>query len=313
MSGQEPSYAYNASAIGLGGVIRKGKRTTVLPTVASVCLASAGGEATNVVDNYFRDDISFTRAQTRVSGYSTAIKGNLHGRRFFTYADVMLTNLQVFDRLKINFMQATVTSTREVAGDRDAVDELAPDQSRFTIRVFYHGIELDGDDVQPDVDVELCHSGSYADFVKLLSERDDLPEETRKLIDSVKGSAEKNELAKNGLSNRPAINGPLLRMHGRDNAKGNKVDLPMFGRARFGEALVKPDRQRISLLRLNLDSDWVKKPLKSKTEGEEILVLRDAVVAGDEPPIAGVAAFSDGLGGNLSSGDSGSNGVPIWP
>ncbi|HYR30066.1 MAG TPA: hypothetical protein VEU30_16470 [Thermoanaerobaculia bacterium] len=304
-----PTYAYNASAQALGGTIRQGKRTTVVPTIASVCLASAGGEASNSVENYFRDDISFTRAQTRVSGYSSAVKGDAGARRYFTYADVLLTNLQVFERMKINFMQATVTSERTIASN-DPELELRPDLSRFTIRLFYHGIEADGDEVVPDVDIELCHAGSYADFLRLLVEKQaELPEETQKLLGSLSGGLTKQSAD----SPQPAINAPLVKIKMKDETmvRGNRVTLPNFGRARFGEVLVKPDRQRVTLLRLTLDSDWEKTPNGRKFREEETVVLKADAEARETFTFA--PGRGDGDGGAMSTGDSASNGIPIWP
>jgi len=304
-----PTYAYNASAQALGGTIRQGKRTTVVPTIASVCLASAGGEASNSVENYFRHDISFTRAQTRVSGYSCGVKGDTGARRYFTYADVLLTNLQIFERIKINFMQATVTSERTIATN-DPVQELRPDLSRFTVRLFYHGVEADGDEVVPDVDFELCHAGSYSDFLKMLAEKyTELPEETQKLLGSLTGSVTRADMEKP----QPAINVPLVKVKMKDEklVKGNRVTLPNFGRARFGEVLVKPDRQRITLLRMTLDSDWEKTPNGKKFAGEEPVLLKAAAEPREEFSLT--PGRGDGEGGAVSTGDSASNGIPIWP
>lgn len=322
-----PSYAYNASAAALGGVITSKKgRSTVVPTLASVCLSTAGGEASNSVENYCRDDISFAHAQTRVHGYSTPIRGSVLSRRYFTYSDVVITKLQVFDRMKINFMQATVMSER-VIETGDPLLELVPDLSRFSIRLFYHGVEIDGEDVVPDVDLELCHAGSYADFLRLMSSRtEDLAEETQKLLATLGGAPREAALAPDevltvGKGHRretPPVNAPLLTLRGngrdKEKVKGNRVKVPNFGRARFGEAIVKPDRQRVSLIRLSLDSDWSTTPPRDerfesepqsvafKAEGETQFAIQALSTPG-----------GDGQGGSLASGDSGSNGVPIWP
>lgn len=306
---RQPSYAYNASAAALGGVITNKKgRCTVIPTVASVCLSTAGGEASNSVENYCRDDISFAHAQTRVSGYSTCVKGSAGGRRYLTYADVLVSKLQVFERMKVNFMQATVMSERVIESGNPLL-ELVPDLSRFSIRLFYHGVEIDGEEVVPDVDLELCHAGSYADFLRLLPSRmNDLPDETRQLLTALSGAApcdaepadEYITVGKDHRPHNPPVNVPLLSLRGNEKKiDGNRVNVPEFGRARFGEAIIKPDRQRVSLIRLSLDSDWSKTP----PYDEQRVALK----------AEGVAAEGDGGGGSASSGDSGSNGVPIWP
>lgn len=325
-----PSYAYNASAAALGGLITRRGRVTVVPTIGSVCLSMAGGEASNSVENYYRDDISFAHSQTRVSGYSTSVRGSHLSRRYLTYADVLISKLQVFDRMKINFMQATVMSERVIETGNPHL-ELEPDLSRFSIRLFYHGVEVDGEEVVPDVDLELCHAGTYADFLRLLPSRmKELPDDTqeffgflagepREAAEAAEGPDEILTVGKRRRPQNPPVNVPLLslRGNGRDKVKvhGNRVKVPNFGRARFGDAIVKPDRQRVSLISLALDSDWSTRPPREerfesepqsvtfKAEGETQFALRDLAAPSD----------GDGGGGALRSGDSGSNGVPVWP
>ncbi len=325
ISQRPPSYAYNASAAALGGVITRKGRSTVVPTIGSVSLSMAGGEASNSVENYYRDDISFAHAQTRVSGYSTSVRGSRLSRRYLTYADVLITKLQVFDRMKINFMQATVMSERVIETGNPLL-ELVPDLSRFSIRLFYHGVEIDGEEVVPDVDLELCHAGTYADFLRLLPSRmDELPDDTQEFFGALSGESREVEapdeiltVGKGRRPQNPPVNVPLLslRGNGRDKdkemVKGNRVHVPRFGRARFGDAIVKPDRQRVSLISLTLDSNWSTTPPRDerfesepqsvafKAEGEQQFALR-------EPDDLA------GGGGAIRSGDSGSNGVPIWP
>src|SRR5436309_13821209 len=77
-------YVFNASAIGLGGVLTSPKRK-VIPSLASVALAPTGGEGSSIVTNYDDGDgISFDRAETRVWGSSHS--GNIYATR----ADVMV-------------------------------------------------------------------------------------------------------------------------------------------------------------------------------------------------------------------------------
>ena len=306
------SYSYNASAIGLGGTIRKGNRTTVVPSLASVCLASAGGEGSACVENYYKDDISFSRAESRVAGYSVA--RGFRGRRHYTYADVFISNLKIFDRLKIALMQATVTSTRDIDSD-NPFTELLPDSTRFSVRVIYRGIEVDGEEVVPDVDWDLCHAETYDNFTRLLKSREHVPAGIKNLLG---GGAEQAVQAPEVIDaetaatelirrrpqvvvdrDRPPISGPLVSFPG----KGNGLKLGQFGKARFGDLIVKPDRQRVSLLRLNLDSDWIPSSPDSTTQRFS-LALNSTTDDGSDG--------GDGGGGDVTSGDGGSNGVPIW-
>lgn len=319
------SYSYNASAIGLGGVIRKGRCTTVVPTVASVCLASAGGEASNSVENYCRDGISFSRAESRVAGYSGSGEGV---RRHYTYADVFISNLQIFDRLKIALMQATVTSTRDIDSENASL-ELYPDRTRFSLRVIYRGIEIDGQEVVPDIDWDLCHAETYDNFTRLLKTRAHIPLEMQNLLGHGDGTALRTAAAPAGVidaetaateiirrpqqpprvdvpRDRPPVSGPLVNFRGN----GNKLQVPKFGHAKFADVVVKPDRQRVSLLRLNLDSNWV----PSLPAGEPRFSFAAHALTDSSPTftVASNSEASDGDGGSVSSGDGGSNGVPIW-
>jgi hypothetical protein len=285
-----PSYAYNASAIGLGGVIRQGRRTTIVPTIASVCLASAGGEASNSFDYYDRDGISFTRAQTRVGGYS-ARRGS--AVRHSTFAEVLLLNLRIFDRVSIARMQAVVTSVRDIADTRDTKAHLKPDQTRFSVRLMYHGVEIDGEEIGPEVDTELCEASTYEKFTELLKgRRPRLPKAQQELLDE--------HLVVQKSTPAPMA-GPLVAFPGNENAAANRVRIPGFGKAHFGSIIVKQDRQRVGLLRINLDKLWTPSPTKTR-----------ALTAASARRRVSVQEEDDGEGGSVTSGDTGSNGVPVW-
>lgn len=300
----QPSYAFNASAAGFGGVIRRGDKTTTIPTVASVCISSAGGEASTTVDNYDRDDISFTRAQSRVSGYATR---NGDTVRHFTYSDVYITNLKIFDRVKVALMQATVNSTREInLKEENPLVEMQPDRTQFSVRLIYRGIEIDGEEFSPDIDLELCQTDTYARFAEMAAARRNLhiPKALKGFLDRLTGGRATEDDKIVSPADRPPIGGPLVKFDRPDKAKGNRVHLPKFGRARFADLVVKPDRQRLSLLRLNLDSSWQ----TFVPQQDERMLLRapdgEFTAQADDP--------EDNLGGTTSAGDSGSNGVPIW-
>jgi len=66
-------YVFNASAIGLGGILTSPKRK-IIPSLASVALAPTGGEGSSVVENYDEGGIAFDKAQSTVWGSS---RGNI--------------------------------------------------------------------------------------------------------------------------------------------------------------------------------------------------------------------------------------------
>ena len=78
-----------------------------------------------------------------------------------------------------------------------------------------------------------------------------------------------------------------------------------FGRARFGDIIVKPDRRRLSLLRLTLDSEWKANPGQGNGGKHRAVQTASVTLASTHE--------GDGGGGSVTSGDNGSNGVPIWP
>src|SRR3954447_2085574 len=94
-------YVFNASAIGLGGVLTSPKRK-VIPSLASVALAPTGGEGSGIVTNYDEGDgISFDYAETRVFG--TSQPDNIYATR----ADVTINNLNVLNQLQVASMWAS--------------------------------------------------------------------------------------------------------------------------------------------------------------------------------------------------------------
>lgn len=287
-----PSYAFYASASALGGVIRQGNRTTVIPTIGSVCLASSGGQASNSVDDYDRDGISFTKAETRVGGYSAS---SPDGRVYTTVSEVLLLNLRIFERLSIARMQAIVTSKRTITSD-DPMIELQPDRTVFSVMINYQGVEIDGDEVGPVVDQQLCDASSYTNFTSLLAQRPErLLQSMQDALDYRAGLPEPKPM--------PPMSGGLVTFPGNARAHANRISLDTFGKASFGDLVVKPDRQRVNLVRLSLDTLWIpERPVKGTMDAQAVA---EAQADGDPPP--------GGEGGSASAGDGGTNGVPLWP
>ena len=259
-------FTYNASALGLGGVIEQGGRVTVIPSLASVALAPTGGEGSAIVENYSRDGISFSRAESRVFGYKTS------GKVYTTISDIFITNLSVLGRVKVALLQGTVTSTRHIEAD----------DSTFELRAMYRGVEADGEEVIPAVDVDLCNSGTYEDFA-------------RRIESNVPVFAEQFGVAPDALTEtlrrrREPIRGSLVSAVRRSDrsliAKGNKLEISGLGNVRFGELLVKMGRRRVNLLRFEFGRS-----------------------CGDMDGREGPEDFTGDL--TVASGDG--NGVPIWP
>lgn len=278
-------FTFNASAIGLGGVITENGCTTVIPSLASVALAPTGGEGTARDDNYCSNGISFSRAETRVIGYETS------NDIFTTITDILVTNLNIRERLKIALMQATITSTR-------CLDH---DDSEFNMHAIYRGIQLDGDEVVPTLDVDLCSGpcGKASTFGQFRA----------KIAGDVAGNAEllgvPAQIIQKALTvNHEPMVGALvtstqLRRAGKviSTYVGNKLPVEGLGDAYFGELLVKRGRRRVNLLRFDFGDPPPPLPFTA---------------AGFDGPGVGALGFP-GVTGSFTAGSGDGNGEPIWP
>ncbi len=268
-----PEYSFNASALGLGGVLSSGGVKTTIPSLASVALAPTGGEGSAVVENYNANGISFTRAESRVFG--TEVSANL----YTTYSDVYITNLSIFDRLKIALMNATLSSTRD----------LNSSESSFDVRIAYRGIAVDGQEVIPAIDADLCAVPTFDAFQRMIGAS----------TDSLAMYAGRFGLNPDVLQN--AMGNPLIPVGGtlvKDfNAPAGitlaqnrtAIDVPGVGRAHFAEFLLKPGRRRINLLRIKIGSG-----VPDTDNGRNFIALADG----------------GGQGGDLTGGSVEGNGTP---
>lgn len=226
-------YVFNASAIGLGGVLTSPKRK-VIPSLASVALAPTGGEGAGIVTNYDDGDgITFDRAETRVFG-----SDNGEGL-FATRADVLVNNLNVFNQLQVESMWATVTSLRQVKDDK--VTDV-----KFTFQAEYLGVRINGDEIEIPVETKVFDDNpSYDGFVKALGS-DDMAD-YRKLI-GLDNAQAKTLVRSNNDGPRTIC---CTAVSARCKA-GIHVPVSNVGIAHLGEVLVKDGRRRLTLLRLEL-------------------------------------------------------------
>ena len=276
----QEDYTFNASALGLGGVLHHGRRKTVIPSLASVALPPTGGEGSALVENYDRNGISFTRAESRVAGYP------IRDTYFTTYSDILVTNLSVFDRFTVAVMHLTVASSRDTRHD----------ETQFSLHAMYRGVAIDGDEVVPDLDIDLCVN---SDYDRLAGELAGEVEPDLAAVDEKK----KRLLA--GIGRREPIRSSLIRslqIRPRDGnydveqRKGNVLRVPGFATIHFGELLVKPGRRRVNLLRFEFSG---------RIEADHL----EAVPAAR---LEALESHADG-GGTLTVGSGDGNGAPVWP
>jgi hypothetical protein len=290
------TYLYDASALGLGGVLKhRNGATTIIPSLASVALAPTGGEGCNEISNYDRDGVSFSNARSSVRGYDSAY------RTFTTCSDVYISNLNLFGRVKVALLQMSISSTRDVLS-ADFTEESNPDKARFWMHALIRGLTIDDVEVVPQFDIDLCESPTYDDFrttiagrgVGVSAQQFGVDEtELQTVLDARPQPIRASFVS--DLQHRPTDKfGPR---------RGFKLPVKNFGNVHFGELVVKPGRRRVNLLRIEFDSSlgvgW--------TEGLAMGVARALMLTS-----AGSTTSSPD-GGSATIMSLGGNGAPSWP
>jgi hypothetical protein len=133
------SFAYNASALALGGNIIL-PSPTIIPSQASVALAPTGGEGRQTVRNFdYNGIITFDEA-------SVYVTGSRDGDVYNTLATVSIRNLNVLNVLHADFLVASITSRHKKGAEEGditfqgtSVDNLRIAGRRVEPR-FNHGV-----------------------------------------------------------------------------------------------------------------------------------------------------------------------------
>lgn len=228
-------YAFNATALGLGGVRESDGVTTIFPSLGSVVLSSTGGEGSSEILNYNRDGISFGAMQTRVSG------SRVSDTLFCTTSDVRLSYVNLFGRLRVNQMRLSLTSTRHL--DREE------DEALFEVQASYRGVVIDDEELIPELDVEMCSLQTYDQFLQEATEN----------AAHIAEKLEQDEQTVREMATRrvpPIIRGSIVAdIRKSENSRlihrRNRVHVPGLGQVKFGELLLKQGRRRINLLRFD--------------------------------------------------------------
>jgi hypothetical protein len=230
-------YTFNATALGLGGFVERGNDTSIIPSLGSVVLAPTGGEGSAEVINYHRDDISVASLQTRVGGFKVG------PHVFSTYSDILINRLNVFNRIQVASLQITMNSTRDMR-------DVAHPEARFQIRASYTGIVVDGEELVPHLDLEICSCETYEEFLEKATANP-------KLLDTSDEDALTAVGQRLGDRRDPVpFRGRIVhRVDTRLKNDKNKVDVDGLGELRVGELLLKPGRRRANLLRFDFGSD----------------------------------------------------------
>lgn len=278
-------FAFNASALGVGGVIERGRVITTIPSLASVALAPTGGEGKSVVSNYFSEELKFSHAETRVYGRQFLDDGQ---PSFTTSTNVVMKDVRIFDKLHIEGMGSTVTSTRGFDGG---------DDHDFELLLWYRGVRIGRREITPRIDVRLIRLRRYDELLRVLKENRSAAVDADAF--SQRFNASPDQLSKL-VSERKPVQGSLVESIEGYGPKPvpAKIFVPGLGTVRFGELMLKPGRRRLNLLRINFGAPQVDFEMPNTLMMEEPM--------GDE--------FGTGLtGGSMTLGSGEGNGIPIGP
>jgi len=108
------SFAYNASAVALGGNIVLPAQT-IIPSQASASLVPTGGEGRETVRNFdYNGIVTFDEA-------SVYVTGSRNGDVYNTLSTVSIRNLNVLNVLHVDFMVGSITSRHEKGADEGEI------------------------------------------------------------------------------------------------------------------------------------------------------------------------------------------------
>jgi hypothetical protein len=297
MEARSFTYHYNASALGLGGILKQPNgAVTMIPSLASVALAPTGGEGLSEISNYDKDGISFSNARGCVVGSDSEY------RTFTTRSDVSITDLSLFGRLEVALLQTTISSTRDVLYDGDIESVYDPDNTRFSMHAKIRGLTIDGVEVVPEFDLDLFECSTYEQFTSRIG-GESVGAYARQF--GVERSTLETVLASNAQPIRASFVS-ALQHEPTDRfgpCRGFRLPVRNFGDVYFGELVLKPGRRRVNLLRIEFDS---------------------ALALDDESALAASGtryAYAGNLfmestspaGGSMTLGSQDSNGSPSWP
>ena len=279
------TYDYNASALGLGGVLKHHNgATTVIPSLASVRLAPTGGEGSAEVSNYDKDGVSFSTAHSSVRGYDSEY------RTFTTTSEVYMTNLNLFGRLQVAILESSISSTRDVFENGELTAQADPDNARFSMKASILGLKIDGVEVIPKFDFELSACSTYALFTDRIS-GDGLGTYAQQF--GVEEEALQTALTAQVQPIRASFVSDLQHVPTSQFGprRGFKLPVKNFGTVHFGELVVRAGHRHVNMLRIEFDS-----APSSMFAG-----------AGDGDAVASPA------GGWMTVVNHDSNGAPTWP
>jgi hypothetical protein len=248
MSQDNVEYTFNASALGIGGRYTQRGREIVVPSLASVALASTGGDGSTEVGAYESEAIAFKTARSRVSG-------RCEGTVYTTQSEIVIEGLSIFNKVSVTKLRAVVTSTRDAS---------RPDEEGiFEVDAEYVGVIAADCVVEPMVHDKRHRDATYRDHYKhVMSSKGSSFAVSNMRSDA---SPERDSVRTSVVKELPV---QILSETGLET-DGNVLLVPGIGRIYFGELLVKRGKRRVSLMRVEL----------GPKDGEERLMAATPYVA----------------------------------
>jgi len=302
-----PDFTFNASALGAGGIIERGRVTYTIPSLASLALAPTGGEGRTVLSNYYSEELSFSHAETQVFGRET------EKELFTTSTFVLLKDVNVLNKLRVGMMRAVITSTRGMNGG---------DDHEFEVDASYDGVRIGNAKAVPRIDVKLRKVRTYEQLGQFLGGRPAAaglePPRDRDAL-AKRFNAKSPEQLAELIGERKPVQGSLVEQVEELDPRPvvPTIYVPGLGYVRFAELMYKPGRRRLNLIRIMFG------PRKPKTEGPQVFIMEDTVVRARALADAGGDADADAntenptatgpTGGSMTLGSGEGNGTPIEP
>ncbi len=225
-------YTFNASALGIGGRYVQGGQEIVVPSLASVALASTGGDGSTEVGEYKSEAIAFKSARSQVSGHC---KGSVYTTR----SEIVIEGLSIFSKVSVVRLKAVVKSTRDASRPEE--------EGTFEVEAEYEGVMADDCVVEPLVyDKRHCNATYRHHHQQVMSSRGPSLAAGGVRSDS---SAERGDSVRTSVVK--ALPVQILPDTGLET-DGNVLIVPGIGRIYFGELLVKRGKRRVSLMRVEL-------------------------------------------------------------
>lgn len=241
-------YGFNASAVAFGGLIKEPQlcKSRGIDGVATVALSPTGGVSSSSKAIYDEDGISFCNAETRV-------EGTVEDERFYTTTTtVQLEKLNIFGRVKADFIQSVVQSRRDVQ-EKDAC---------FTMRATFAGLRIVDDEVRPPLNFSLFEQvPTYDQFIEFFADEERMAEYAPKFGWLTPYGAEDMEMIRRARATMTAAARPIrcslltTEIATPDTCftqDGYTLNVPGFGKIHLAEVMIKPGLRRLNMLRLEI-------------------------------------------------------------